>query len=147
MNCKYFKIRSKKNKKYCYCTLLKKEVSFNCYRECNNKEYKQYKSITNRTTKQSKLDKSRTVSLFTDNLNVCYLCGCKKEHLHEVFFGRNRVNSIRYGLFIPVCEKCHRKCHNDADLIDSLHKKGQLLFVCNYPELEFVDIFRTNYIN
>lgn len=143
--CINLRVRSKKGIKYGYCLKLKKEVSIFC--KCKNIEYKQYKSITNRTTKQSKLDKSRTVSLFTDNLNVCYLCGCKKEHLHEVFFGRNRVNSIRYGLFIPVCEKCHRKCHNDADLIDSLHKKGQLLFVCNYPELEFVDIFRTNYIN
>lgn len=146
MNCKYFKIRSKKNKKYCYCTLLKKEVLFNCYKECYNEEYKQFKSLNNRTTRQSKLEKSRTASLFTENLNVCYLCGCKKEHLHEVFFGRNRVNSIKYGLFIPVCEKCHRKCHNDADLIDSLHKKGQLLFMRNYPELEFTYVFKVNYL-
>lgn len=146
MNCKYFKIRSKKNRKYCYCTLLKKEVSFSCYRECYNKEYKQFKSLNNRTTRQSKLENSRTVSLFTENLNVCYLCDCKKEHLHEVFFGCNRVNSIKYGLFIPVCEKCHRKCHKDVNLIDSLHKKGQLLFISNYPELGFVDKFKVNYL-
>ena len=63
-----------------------------------------------------------------------------------MFFGRNRVNSIKYGLFIPVCEECHRKCHKDADLIDSLHKKGQLLFTRNYPELEFTDVFRGNYL-
>jgi hypothetical protein len=126
--------------------MLKKEVSFSCYRDCNNKEYKQYKAITNRTTKQSKLDKSRTISLFTDNLKVCYLCGLKREHLHEVFYGRNRSNSIKYGLFIPVCEKCHRKCHSDTNLIDSLHKKGQLLFALNYPNLEFIDIFKANYI-
>lgn len=143
--CINLRIRSKKGIKYGYCIKFKKEVSIFC--KCKNIEYKQFKSLNNRTTRQSKLENNRTASLFTDNLNVCYLCGCKKEHLHEVFFGRNRVNSIRYGLFIPVCEKCHRKCHNDADLIDSLHKKGQLLFVCNYPELEFVDIFRTNYIN
>lgn len=147
MNCKYFKIRSKKNKKYCYCTLLKRKVSFSCYRECDNKEYKQFKSLNNRTTRQSKLENSRTASLFTDNLNICYLCGCKKEHLHEVFFGRNRVNSIKYGLFIPVCENCHRKCHKDVSLIDSLHKKGQLLFISNYPMLEFIDVFKTDYIN
>ena len=146
MNCKYLRIRSKKNKKYCYCTLLKKEVLFNCYRECDSKEYKQYKLINNRTTRQSKLDKSRTESLFTDNLNTCYLCGCRKEHLHEVFCGRNRSNSIKYGLFIPVCENCHRKCHKDVSLIDSLHKKGQLLFMCNYPELEFIDVFKVNYL-
>ncbi len=97
--CKNFKLRSKKYKRYCYCALLKKEVSFSCHKECGYKEYKDYNKIKNRTTKQSKLDKSRTESLFTDNLNVCYLCGLKRNHLHEVFYGRNRVNSIKYGLF------------------------------------------------
>lgn len=119
--CINLRIRSKKGIKYGYCIKFKKEVSMFC--KCKSIEYKQYKTIIKRTTKQSKLDKSRTVSLFTDDLNICYLCGLKKNHLHEVFYGRNRVNSIKYGLFIPVCEKCHRKCHNDADLIDSLHKK------------------------
>lgn len=142
--CINLRIRRKKGIRYGYCLKYNKEVSIFC--KCNNIEYKQYKKINNRTTKQSKLDKSRTKSLFTDNLNVCYLCGQKKAHLHEVFYGRNRSNSIKYGLFIPVCNKCHRKCHNDADLINSLHKKGQLLFVRNYPELEFVDVFKINYL-
>lgn len=136
MYCKYYCIRSKKRVKYTYCRLLKQEVSFFCYRECNNKKYKTY----------NKLDNSRTVSLFTDNLNICYLCGCKKEHLHEVFYGRNRSNSIKYGMFIPICNKCHKKAHNDINLIDLLHKKGQLLFICNYPELNFIDIFKINYL-
>lgn len=91
MNCKNFKIRSKK---YCYCTLLKKEVSFSCYKECGHKEYKDYNKIKNKTNKQSKLDNSRTISLFTNNLNICYLCGMKKEHLYKVFYGRNRNNSL-----------------------------------------------------
>lgn len=142
--CINLRVRSKKGIKYGYCVKFKKEVSIFC--KCKNIEYKQYKSITNRTTKQSKLDKSRTVSLFTDNLNICYLCGSKKEHLHEVFYGRNRSNSINYGLFIPVCNKCHKKSHNNTNLIESLHKKGQLLFICNYPELDFVSIFKANYL-
>lgn len=142
--CINLRVRSKKGIKYGYCVKFKKEVSIFC--KCKNIEYKRYKSISNRTTKQSKLDKGRTVSLFTDNLNICYLCRLKKDHIHEVFYGRNRANSIKYGLFIPVCEECHRKCHKDADLIDSLHKKGQLLFMCNYPELKFADVFRRNYL-
>lgn len=142
--CINLRVRSKKGIKYGYCTKFKKEVSIFC--KCKSIEYKQYKTIINRTTKQSKLEKSRTTSLFTENLNVCYLCGRKKEHLHEVFFGRNRTNSIKYGLFIPVCEKCHRRCHKDTNLIDLLHKKGQLLFICNYPELELIDVFWHNYL-
>ena len=144
--CKNFKIRSKKYKKYCYCILFKKEVPFSCYKECDQKKYKDYNKLKKRTNKQSKLDKSRSVSLFTNNLNICYLCGLKKDHLHEVFYGRNRSNSIKYGLFIPVCLKCHKKCHKDLNLIETLHKKGQLLFICNYPELDFVSIFKANYL-
>lgn len=51
MNYKNFKIRSKKYKKYFYCTLLKKEVPFSCYKECGYKEYKDYNKIKNRTNK------------------------------------------------------------------------------------------------
>ena len=131
--CINLRIRSKKGIKYGYCIKFKKEVSIFC--KCKNIEYKQYK-----------LDNSRTVSLFTNNLNICYLCGCKKEHLHEVFYGRNRSNSIKYCLFIPVCLKCHKKCHKDINLIEFLHKKGQLLFICNYPELDFISIFKVNYL-
>ena len=141
--CINLRIRSKKGIKYGYCTKFHKKVYIFC--KCNKIEYKQYNSIKNRTTKQSKLDKSRAISLFTNNLNTCYLCGNNKSHLHEVFFGRNRANSIKYGLFIPVCEKCHRVCHNNIDLINCLHKKGQLLFIKNYPELKFLDIFKENY--
>lgn len=142
--CINLRIRSKKGIKYGYCIKFKKEVSIFC--KCKNIEYKEYSKIKNRTNKQSKLDNSRTVSLFTNNLNICYLCGCKRDHLHEVFYGRNRSNSIKYCLFIPVCNKCHKKAHNDINLIESLHKKGQLLFICNYPELDFISIFKINYL-
>ena len=40
MNCKNLKIKSKKGKRYIYCNLLKKEITFN---NCNNCGYKEYK--------------------------------------------------------------------------------------------------------
>lgn len=52
MNCKYYRTRTKKYKKYGYCTKYKKEVSLFC-KNCEKIEYKEYKSINKRTTKQA----------------------------------------------------------------------------------------------
>lgn len=62
MNCKHFKIRTKKGQKYYYCSLLKKEVTFSCYRECDNKEYKCTKSLNNCTKKSTLNKKSPVIS-------------------------------------------------------------------------------------
>lgn len=56
MNCKYYRTRTKKYKKYGYCTKYKKEVSLFC-KGCEQIEYKEYKSINKRTTKQAKAEK------------------------------------------------------------------------------------------
>lgn len=144
MNCKNFRIRTKKYKKYGYCTKYKKEVSLFC-KECENLEYKEQKTMKKRTAKQTKREKNR-FSLFTSNLDVCIVCGNPKEHLHEVFFGSNRQVSIKYGLVIPVCSKCHRMIHNNAMLQDMWHVRGQEVFEMFYPELDFVSIFGKNYI-
>ena len=123
------KQEQKKYKKYGYCIKYKKEVSLFCKgcEEIEYKEYKEYKSINKRTTKQAKVERNR-FSLFTDDLSVCIICGKPKDHLHEVFFGSNRQNSMRYGLVIPVCFKCHRIIHNDSNLQDMWHIRGQEIF-------------------
>ena len=85
MNCKNLKIRTKKGKKFGYCTLYQKEVPiFSCI--CNNKEYKRYKTLKSRTNKQAKKEKER-FSILTNDLEHCILCGQKKDNLHEVFGG------------------------------------------------------------
>ena len=116
MNCKYYRTRTKKYKKYGYCIKYKKEVSLFC-KGCEEIEYKECKSINKRTTKKAKAEKDR-FSLFTSNLNICIVCSKSKKHLHEVFFGSNKQNSMRYGLVIPVCFKYHRIIHNDSNLQD-----------------------------
>lgn len=168
MNCKYFKTRKHANKKekriYYYCTLLRKEVSFSLCGECDKKEYKSSgfkkkspvknglqrsaencRGLKQRTYKQTKKEKNR-YSLFTDNLDTCIECGRSKQHLHEIFGGRNRSNSIEYGLVLPLCPTCHRRIHDNPYLIDEWHKKGQTMFNQVYPELEFIDIFFRNYL-
>lgn len=143
MNCKYYRTRAKKYKKYGYCIKYKKEVSLFC-KKCNTIEYKEIKTIKKRTNKQAKAEKNRK-SIFTNDLNHCIICGKKRDNLHEVFFGRNRQLSIKYGLIIPLCLECHREIHRNIELQDVWHKKGQATFEKTYPELSFVEIFRKNY--
>lgn len=55
----------------------------------------------NKSKKLTKLERNRA-SVFTDDLEHCYLCGKKKNDLHEIFGGRNRLNSIKYNLAFPT---------------------------------------------
>lgn len=131
------------------CKKTNKEIKMSDCKNCPYKEYKTNSSnsikLKTKTSKQSKLERERK-SLFTDDLQHCIICGRKREHIHEVFYGRNRKNSMIYKLCIPVCCDCHRKMHSDTNLQEKYHKKGQALFNETYPDLDFQDIFKINYL-
>ena len=93
-----------------------------------------------------KLERNRT-SILTDDLDTCYLCGRRKEHLHEIYFGKNRVNSMKYGCVVPLCYDCHNRVHNDIALDRKLKKICQLEFMRHYncDEDDFIKIFHKNY--
>jgi len=97
-----------------------------------------------KTYKLQKLEKSRKESLFTNDMDHCYFCGKPKDDIHEVYQGRNRHNSIKYKLIIPVCRKHHDELHDNQQLQNILKKQGQILFEQNY-DIEFVSIFYKNY--
>lgn len=142
-----------------YCKYLKSDIKI---LNCSNCKYKEYnKSINNvntikksptkthsivkKSSKLAKLEKNRT-SLFTDDLDHCIICRAKKEALHEVFFGTNRVNSMKYGCVIPLCLVCHQEMHKNKEWQDYWHRKGQLAFIESYPDLDFLQIFKKNYL-
>ena len=80
--CIYLRIRSKKGIKYGLCLKYNKKVSVYC--KCEEIEYKKYKELIKKSKNQKELDNSRVESLFTNNLNKCYFCDNKKEHLHAM---------------------------------------------------------------
>jgi len=91
-------------------------------------------------------------SILTDDLTTCIECGRKGLiNKHEIFFGRNRQNSIKYGLVIPLCQAEHhnqyqsRGIHFDKDLCDKWQRIGQEKFEEVYPDLDFLSIFYRNY--
>lgn len=145
MKCIYLK--QKLNRKL-ECKKDKNKIIFI---DCVNCPFKEYhfpdsgKTIKSRSSRLAKLERNRE-SLFTQNMDKCYFCGKKKEHIHEVIFGKNRTNSMKYGLTLPLCSKHHQLMHKDKVLIAEYKKKGQLLFSKNYPNLDFEDIFKRNYL-
>ena len=99
-----------------------------------------------KSNKLSKLEKER-FSVFYE-LNACCYCGSIYQLTkHEIFEGRNRQNSMKYGFVLPLCLKCHRKLQEDADFIDKWKKKSQEYFENNIGTREdFLKIFRRNYL-
>lgn len=107
--------------------------------------------IKKKSKKLAKLEKNR-FSIITKDLDHCYLCtknGIKnipKDDLHELIEGKNRQVSMKYGLVIPICRKCHEIVTNDKTLQDKLHKVAQKEFKKHYKLENFVQIFGKNYL-
>ena len=146
-NCK--NLKQKLNRKL-YCNKLKKEIKIS---ECSNCKYREYSiklnstKLKNRTSKQAKLERDR-FSILTSDLEHCILCGVKKDNLHEVFFGRNRLNSIKYGCVIPLCSTHHLEMHKNKEWQEYWHVRAQKRFMEFYHKSidGFIEIFKINYL-
>ena len=171
-------LRKRKNKPY--CKLLKKETTFSCCRECDNKEYKSDIIISkksaynrknpvisgknaqslikinskkvkmhNKSKKLTKLERNRS-SVFTSDLEHCYLCGKPREHLHEIIYGKNRINSIKYNFVLPLCANHHTGkdgIHFNKELDLYYKRLCQIYFENNIGNRKkFIKIFGRNYL-
>lgn len=88
-------------------------------------------------------------SILTDDLNHCFICGAMKHSIHEIYFGKNRVNSMKWGCCVPLClnhHTGHDGVHNIPTLDKQLKRLCQLKFNEVYPDIDFVSIFYKNYI-
>lgn len=101
--------------------------------------------IKKKSSKLAKLEKNR-FSILTNDLEHCYMCKAKKQDLHELIGGKNRQASMKYGLVIPVCRKCHNLIENNEALKQKWHKVGQEEFEKQYKSENFMQIFRKNYL-
>lgn len=146
MKCKYFCVRSKKRIKYNYCRLLRKEVPFSCYQECDKKEYKQYNQLKSRSNKLAKKEKER-FSIIYPNLTKCCNCGSKIGiEKNEVFEGAYRQISIRLGMVCPFCKKCHNVFHNDI-MFNLFYKvMFEKEYLKTHSKEEFIKTFGQDYI-
>lgn len=113
MNCKYFKIRTKKYKKYKYCSLLKKEINDECL-YCSNKTYKIIKKIRPISKKREFVSKETYNIVFERCKGKCAICGSYKElHLHHID-GRGKGKTDNPENCIILCRECHlNKVHKN----------------------------------
>ena len=103
-------------------------------------------TLKRKTYKLAKMERER-FSLFTDDDSKCMLCGSKYQLTwNEIFRGKNRKLSMKYGLVQRLCLSCHMKHQDDPVFNEIWHKKGQIAFNKHYPKLDFVKIFGRNYL-
>lgn len=104
-------------------------------------EKKKQKKIKQKSRKLAKLERNR-YSIITYNLDVCYICKShKKDHLDEVFGGRNRQTSMKYGMVIPICFKCHRKLTDNPLLKKGIQEEAKQKFIQKHSEEKFIKEF------
>lgn len=74
----------------------------------------------------------------------CINCCAVATDCHETHRGRNRQLCIKYGMMVHICRTCHDivtrnpKCWLD----ESFREIGKRYFEENYPELDFIEIFK-----
>lgn len=99
-----------------------------------------------KSNKLAKLERNR-YSVFFDSLSMCCNCGSMRDITkHEIYEGRNRQNSMRYGFVLPLCLPCHQRLQENIDFSKKWKVKAQDYFEKNYGTREdFISIFRMNY--
>lgn len=98
-----------------------------------------------RSSKVKKLEKNRV----TLTRGECWVCKTQQNlQKHEIFGGRNRQLSMRYGMVVNLCQKHHTDntgVHHNSELNEELKRWGQKKFNEIHEE-DFVKIFGKNYL-
>ncbi len=102
---------------------------------------KEITEIKQKSNKMAKLEKNR-FSIITKNLEKCYFCSKKKRELHEVFRGRNRQKSMKWGLVVPICKECHTRITKEKEFSKLLEDKAKKIFIKKYGKEKFIEEFR-----
>lgn len=106
--------------------------------------------MKNKTYKLYKAEKNRQ-SIIYEDLTKCAICkSAYNINIHEVFYGANRQNSIKYKCVMPLCPIHHVygkfAIHNNRD-IDLFYKKMfQEELEKTMTREEFISVFHRNYL-
>lgn len=92
-----------------------------------------------------KLERQR-FSILTDDLTMCYICHQPKQDLHEVYEGSSRLNSMKYGMVLPLCRYHHQMIHSNRQLALQYKILFQKEYEKTHTREEFINTFKRNYI-
>lgn len=82
--------------------------------------------------------------------DTCYICNAPYAQTHEIYYGKNRQNSIEYGMQCKLCEKHHTGAegiHKDPYFDFKVKQLYQKQFEEKYSREEFVKVFGRNYLD
>ena len=141
--CKEQRLRSKNYKKYYWCNLEKKQVTWDCYKKCPKMNSRNNTMLKNKSNKLKKIERNRDKNLI--KIGVCENCGLYSKRLdpHEVYGGSNRKRSIKYGFVKLICRKCHQ---NPTEIL-KLRKKVQQEFEKEHSREEFILLIGKSYLD
>lgn len=97
-----------------------------------------------KSNKLSKAERNR-YSIIQDDMSICFFCGGQAESIHELIGGINRLMSIKYGLCVGACLKCHRILENNERIKQKYQILGQDTFEKKYNHEFFMKEFKMNY--
>ena len=69
----------------------------------------------------------------------CAMCGLHGEtEIHHIYPGAHRKKSDEYDFVIEVCHSCHRRIHDDPEVMRALKRDTQKQFEEKYSHEEFM---------
>jgi hypothetical protein len=81
--------------------------------------------------------------------SICEVCGAMFAETHEIFFGKHRQLSIKYGIQVHLCTEHHRGPagpHLNLRRNLELKQQGQRWFERLYGHEKFMKEFGRNYL-
>jgi hypothetical protein len=98
----------------------------------------------------ARLDRSGYAPTLLGNTGYCSLCYRKDRPLqrHEVFHGPFRTASKKYGLWISICDECHRDLHANPKSEKRVKEwaQRQAMTVYKWTEADFRRRFGKSYV-
>lgn len=94
--------------------------------------------------KLAKAERNR-FSIIQDDMSICFFCGGQAQSIHELIGGMNRLMSIKYGLCVGACLRCHRIVEDNEKIKQKYQVLGQDAFEKKYSNELFMQEFKMNY--
>lgn len=142
--CIYQMKRQKNYKPIWYCKKLRQQIILEQCKNCSMAIHKSVVAIKKKRSKLKKQEKDR-YSIVQKDISVCYFCGGQAQSIHELIGGINRKTSMKWGLCVGACLKCHRKLEDNENIKQKYQKIGQDIFVKKYGFDLFMKEFGRNY--
>lgn len=142
--CIYQRNRTKNYKPILYCKNLRQQVTWKECKNCSMVRRANNMSIKKKSYKLAKAEKNR-FSILQDDMSACFFCNRQAETIHELIGGMNRSMSIKYGLCVGACLRCHRILENNEKIKQKYQVLGQNTFEKKYGHELFMQEFKMNY--